>query len=325
MSQPNRNPYDPYPYDPFFSSLEANPNASFFSSPQEDPNSYNSNLTGHCNSYITSFNDFVHGGGSVVSSSSMSTVDYVYSNNNGVAVAVAGDHSCNGSNKLPMRHSLSVSSSSAEVVGEEYSGKSMVDDIDHHNGDDDQSKKVRNDKQKKKGAKRAKEPRFAFVTKSEIDQLEDGYRWRKYGQKAVKNSPYPRSYYRCTTQKCFVKKRVERSFQDPSTVITTYEGQHNHHSPATLRGNAAAMLSANAALFGGSSSSLSPGSLSSIPHHPLFTTFNNGQNAAPPLYNYSSYQNPSSKTSSSHSIVPDFGSLQDLVDHPSSGKRESDP
>jgi hypothetical protein len=32
-----------------------------------------------------------------------------------------------------------------------------------------------------------------------------------------------------------VKKRVERSYQDPSTVITTYEGQHTHHSPASLR------------------------------------------------------------------------------------------
>ena len=40
--------------------------------------------------------------------------------------------------------------------------------------------------------KRQREPRFAFMTKSEVDHLEDGYRWRKYGQKAVKNSPFPR-------------------------------------------------------------------------------------------------------------------------------------
>ncbi|KAF5738303.1 WRKY transcription factor 28 [Tripterygium wilfordii] len=105
------------------------------------------------------------------------------------------------------------------------------------------SKKVNNNKGKKKGEKREREPRFAFMTKSEVDHLEDGYRWRKYGQKAVKNSPYPRSYYRCTTQKCKVLKRVERSFEDPSMVITTYEGQHNHPVPTTLRGNAAAMFS----------------------------------------------------------------------------------
>uniref|UniRef100_A0A0D9YCU9 WRKY domain-containing protein n=1 Tax=Oryza glumipatula TaxID=40148 RepID=A0A0D9YCU9_9ORYZ len=88
-----------------------------------------------------------------------------------------------------------------------------------------------------KGEKRARQPRFAFMTKSEVDHLEDGYRWRKYGQKAVKNSPYPRSYYRCTTQKCPVKKRVERSYQDPAVVITTYEGKHTHPIPATLRGS----------------------------------------------------------------------------------------
>ncbi|KMZ72039.1 putative WRKY transcription factor 43 [Zostera marina] len=74
------------------------------------------------------------------------------------------------------------------------------------------------------------------MTKSEIDHLEDGYRWRKYGQKAVKNSPYPRSYYRCTSSMCGVKKRVERSSSDPAVVVTTYEGQHTHASPIAPRG-----------------------------------------------------------------------------------------
>nr|WFL37669.1 WRKY transcription factor 17 [Crocus sativus] len=106
---------------------------------------------------------------------------------------------------------------------------------DQEDGSDHKFKKV--NKPRKKGEKRQREPRFAFMTKSEVDHLEDGYRWRKYGQKAVKNSPYPRSYYRCTTQKCTVKKRVERSFQDPTVVITTYEGQHTHQSPATIRGS----------------------------------------------------------------------------------------
>ncbi|WOG83848.1 hypothetical protein DCAR_0103026 [Daucus carota subsp. sativus] len=94
-------------------------------------------------------------------------------------------------------------------------------------------------KGKKSGSQKKKkqtEPRFAFMTKSEVDHLEDGYRWRKYGQKAVKNSPFPRSYYRCTSTSCNVKKRVERSFNDPSIVVTTYEGQHTHQSPVMPRG-----------------------------------------------------------------------------------------
>ncbi|KAK8549972.1 hypothetical protein V6N13_055529 [Hibiscus sabdariffa] len=91
-------------------------------------------------------------------------------------------------------------------------------------------------KVRKKGQKRVRQARFAFMTKSEVDHLEDGYRWRKYGQKAVKNSPFPRSYYRCTNSKCTVKKRVERSSEDPTIVITTYEGQHCHHSVGFSRG-----------------------------------------------------------------------------------------
>jgi len=35
---------------------------------------------------------------------------------------------------------------------------------------------------------------------------------------------------------CGVKKRVERSSKDPTVVITTYEGQHTHPSPAVPRG-----------------------------------------------------------------------------------------
>ncbi|KAJ4874639.1 putative WRKY transcription factor 57 [Raphanus sativus] len=91
-------------------------------------------------------------------------------------------------------------------------------------------------KEKKQAQKRIRQPRFAFMTKSDVDNLEDGYRWRKYGQKAVKNSPFPRSYYRCTNSRCTVKKRVERSSEDPSIVITTYEGQHCHQTIGFPRG-----------------------------------------------------------------------------------------
>ncbi|GMI98903.1 WRKY DNA-BINDING PROTEIN 23, WRKY DNA-binding protein 23 [Hibiscus trionum] len=126
-------------------------------------------------------------------------------------------------------NSPSVSSASSEAVNDE------AVKVDGQKQDQQKNKKQLNLKPKKTNQKRQREPRFAFMTKSEVDHLEDGYRWRKYGQKAVKNSTFPRSYYRCTSTSCNVKKRVERSFTDPSIVVTTYEGQHNHPSPLMSR------------------------------------------------------------------------------------------
>lgn len=62
-----------------------------------------------------------------------------------------------------------------------------------------------------------------------------------------------RSYYRCTNSKCTVKKRVERSSEDPTVVITTYEGQHCHHSVGFPRGSGGRLItpSETAAAFGG--------------------------------------------------------------------------
>ncbi|XP_065048126.1 probable WRKY transcription factor 49 [Musa acuminata AAA Group] len=59
---------------------------------------------------------------------------------------------------------------------------------------------------------------------------DDGYKWRKYGQKSIKNSPNPRSYYRCTNPRCNAKKQVERSLEDPEMLIVTYEGLHLHYT-----------------------------------------------------------------------------------------------
>ncbi|KAJ7952126.1 WRKY transcription factor [Quillaja saponaria] len=58
---------------------------------------------------------------------------------------------------------------------------------------------------------------------------DDGYNWRKYGQKDILGAKYPRSYYRCTfrnTQNCWATKQVQRSDEDPSIFNITYRGKH---------------------------------------------------------------------------------------------------
>ncbi|CAN4077410.1 unnamed protein product [Withania somnifera] len=61
---------------------------------------------------------------------------------------------------------------------------------------------------------------------------DDGYSWRKYGQKDILGAKYPRSYYRCTyrhMQNCWATKQVQRSDDDPTVFDITYRGSHNCH------------------------------------------------------------------------------------------------
>uniref|UniRef100_A0ACD5TZP3 Uncharacterized protein n=1 Tax=Avena sativa TaxID=4498 RepID=A0ACD5TZP3_AVESA len=205
--------------------------------------------------YADAFGDVLDGGVEEIVKREMQAADVVA----GMPGGGPGGTAAVGA--LPMTpHSVSVSSTSSEAGGvgaggREDDGAGGYKKEDQGEGDESKEGSAAKgggdggDKNKKgagngkgkgaKGEKRPRQPRFAFMTKSEVDHLEDGYRWRKYGQKAVKNSPFPRSYYRCTTQKCPVKKRVERSYQDAAVVITTYEGKHTHPIPATLRGSAA--------------------------------------------------------------------------------------
>ncbi|XP_014521527.2 probable WRKY transcription factor 70 [Vigna radiata var. radiata] len=59
--------------------------------------------------------------------------------------------------------------------------------------------------------------------------IEDGYVWRKYGQKMTLNAKYLRSYYRCThknDQGCHAMKQVQRIQDVPPLYRTTYYGHH---------------------------------------------------------------------------------------------------
>ncbi|KAI4364678.1 hypothetical protein MLD38_020735 [Melastoma candidum] len=66
---------------------------------------------------------------------------------------------------------------------------------------------------------------------------DDGYNWRKYGQKDILGAKYPRSYYRCTyrnMQNCWATKQVQRSDEDPTVFEITYRGTHTCASAAPV-------------------------------------------------------------------------------------------
>ncbi|KAL7613238.1 hypothetical protein Lser_V15G09336 [Lactuca serriola] len=74
------------------------------------------------------------------------------------------------------------------------------------------------------------EKRVFQLTQEELSN--DAWAWRKYGQKPIKGSPFPRNYYRCSTTKaCGAKKQVERSPVDATIFIVSYSGEHIHPRP----------------------------------------------------------------------------------------------
>ncbi|PAN18976.1 hypothetical protein PAHAL_3G239400 [Panicum hallii] len=59
--------------------------------------------------------------------------------------------------------------------------------------------------------------------------MEDGFIWRKYGQKEINGSKYPRLYFRCTYKDdhgCMARRQVQRAEADPSVFLITYFGDH---------------------------------------------------------------------------------------------------
>lgn len=116
------------------------------------------------------------------------------------------------------------------------------------------------------GSRAVREPRVVIQIESDIDILDDGYRWRKYGQKVVKGNPNPRSYYKCTRPGCTVRKHVERASHNLKFVLMTYEGKHNHEVPAAR--NSCHANSSHGGLPPPASNTQSPLTLPRNPHLP---------------------------------------------------------
>ncbi|KAL9231521.1 hypothetical protein vseg_006743 [Gypsophila vaccaria] len=76
-----------------------------------------------------------------------------------------------------------------------------------------------------------KEPKIVVHAAGDSGISSDGYRWRKYGQKMVKGNVHPRSYYRCSSPGCPVRKHVERATDGSLAMVAMYEGEHDHEKP----------------------------------------------------------------------------------------------
>ncbi|GAB2227659.1 hypothetical protein Droror1_Dr00009486 [Drosera rotundifolia] len=130
--------------------------------------------------------------------------------------------------------------------------------------------------------------------------MTDKWAWRKYGQKPIKGSPYPRNYYRCSSSKgCTARKQVERSPTDPNIYVVTYTGDHCHPRP-THRNSLAGSTRTKFRVTNNNNDQL-----------PATSTFDNNNNtdssptaissAAPPTAAASSSSSPESSSSLSPS------------------------
>ncbi|KAL1560349.1 WRKY Transcription Factor [Salvia divinorum] len=119
-----------------------------------------------------------------------------------------------------------------------------LDDSDYSasnsGGDSPRSKMASTSSSKR--SRRATQKRVVSVPIKDVEGLRqkgdqppsDSWAWRKYGQKPIKGSPYPRGYYRCSSSKgCPARKQVERSRLDPKMLVVTYYCEHNHNWPVS--------------------------------------------------------------------------------------------
>ncbi|KAK9755410.1 hypothetical protein RND81_01G023000 [Saponaria officinalis] len=97
-------------------------------------------------------------------------------------------------------------------------GKRKLHHFDHDNVEDF------DDIARKKCYKRRKN---GETREEEVTHLtDDGFGWRKYGQKIIHNSYHPRHYYRCTHKKCEATKHLQQISENPTKHRIIYYGNH---------------------------------------------------------------------------------------------------
>ncbi|KAG5616324.1 hypothetical protein H5410_016148 [Solanum commersonii] len=108
--------------------------------------------------------------------------------------------------------------------------QSQIEEVDQPNSGS--GLKMKKEKQDRRGCYKRRKTSGSWMRESET--MNDGCAWRKYGQKKILNSKYPRCYYRCThkyDQECRATKQVQIIQENPIKMYqTTYFGNHTCNS-----------------------------------------------------------------------------------------------
>ncbi|KAJ1425730.1 Zn-cluster domain [Sesbania bispinosa] len=166
----------------------------------------------------------------------------VSSNSSFMSSAITGDGSVsNGKIFLTPAVAAPATSAGKPPLSSAPFTKKRCHDHREHSDDVSGSSKCHCIKRRKNRVK--KTVRVPAISSKIADIPPDEYSWRKYGQKPIKGSPYPRGYYKCSTVRgCPARKHVERAPDDPAMLIVTYEGEHRHALQAAMQENAAGVV-----------------------------------------------------------------------------------
>ncbi|KAK4835069.1 hypothetical protein QYF36_004824 [Acer negundo] len=151
-------------------------------------------------------------------------------------------------------------SSAGEVVEEE--GDSLVSGGGRSEESGESKKRLMGPKGRRGCYKRKKN---SETWRRMTSTIEDGHAWRKYGQKDILNTKYPRSYFRCThkyERGCKATKQVQKMEDNPQMYETIYIGNHTCRSQMSLTSTPPQMIitDINGGPWGSSSVISSPSS-----------------------------------------------------------------
>ncbi|KAJ4849052.1 putative WRKY transcription factor 11 [Turnera subulata] len=162
----------------------------------------------------------------------------VSSNSSFMSSAITGDGSVSNGKQGSIFMTPAVSAGKPPLASAPYNKKRCHEHDHSSNISGSSSGKCHCSKRRRNRVKKV--IRVPAISSKIADIPPDEYSWRKYGQKPIKGSPFPRGYYKCSTVRgCPARKHVERASDDPKMLIVTYEGEHRHTQPGIQEGVAA--------------------------------------------------------------------------------------